>query len=150
MNDIFNFLQLDENLSCSGMPKPEQLREMAEADVKFVVNLATPKSEGWMPDEGGVIQSLGIEYLSIPVDWENPTAQDLARFLDAMAAHEGQRVHVHCQANFRATAFIGMYRVLRLGWDREKAFEEARKIWKVEEYPVWEKFVNESLQINHG
>ncbi|MBI5936134.1 MAG: protein tyrosine phosphatase family protein [Chloroflexi bacterium] len=145
MKEIFNYLQLTEKLSSSGMPTPEQLREIAAADVKFVVNLATPKSEGWMPEEGDVFQSLGVDYLSIRVDWENPTAQDLARFLDAMAAHEGQRVHVHCQANFRATAFIGLYRVLRLGWEKERAFEDARKIWKVEEYPVWQKFVDESL-----
>ena len=45
----------------------------------------------------------------------------------------------------RATAFIGMYRVLRLGWDREKAFEDAHKIWKVEEYPVWEHFLSTML-----
>ena len=44
MKDIYNFLQLTENLSSSGMPKPDQLREIAEAGVKFVVNLAPPKS----------------------------------------------------------------------------------------------------------
>ena len=145
MKDIYNYLQLTDHLSSSGMPTPEQLREIAAADVKFAVNLATPKSEGWMPDEGDVFQSLGVDYLSIRVDWENPTAQDLTQFLDAMAAHKGQRVHVHCQANFRATAFIGLYRVLRLGWERERAFEDQRKIWKVEEYPVWQKVVDESL-----
>jgi protein tyrosine phosphatase (PTP) superfamily phosphohydrolase (DUF442 family) len=145
MNDIFNFLQLTEKLSCSGMPTPEQLRKIAEAGVAFVVNLATPKSEGWMPDEGDVFKSLNVDYLSIPVDWDNPTAQDLSAFMDAMAAHKTQRVHVHCQANYRATAFIGLYRVLRLGWDRERAFEDARKIWKVEEYPVWEKFIDSAL-----
>ncbi|RJP49093.1 MAG: phosphatase [Anaerolineaceae bacterium] len=146
MKDIYNFLQLTERLSSSGMPTPEQLREIAEAGVTFVVNLATPKSEGWMPDEGDVFKSLGVKYLSIPVDWGNPTAQDLAQFLEAMSAHEGQRVHVHCQANFRATAFIALYRILRLGWEKERAFEDARKIWKLEEYPVWEKFAEESLK----
>lgn len=145
MKDIFNNLQLTESLSSSGMPTPEQLRKIAEAGVKFVVNLATPKSEGWMPDEGDVFQSLGVDYLSIRVDWENPTTQDLSQFMDAMAAHEGQRVHVHCQANFRATAFIGLYRVLRLGWERERAFEDQQKIWVLTEYPIWQKFVEEAL-----
>ena len=145
MKDIYNYLQLTDHLSSSGMPTPEQLCEIAEAGVKFVVNLATPKSEGWMPDEGDVFQSLGVDYLSIRVDWENPTAQDLTQFLDAMAAHEGQRVHVHCQANFRATAFIGMYRVLRLGWEREKAFETIQEIWDPEEYPIWQKFIEDNL-----
>jgi protein tyrosine phosphatase (PTP) superfamily phosphohydrolase (DUF442 family) len=145
MKDIFNYLQLTERLSSSGMPTPGQLSEIAEAGVKFVVNLATPKSEGWMADEGDVFQNFGVDYLSIRVDWDNPTAQDLSQFMDAMAAHEGQRVHVHCQANFRATAFIGLYRVLRLGWERERAFEDQRKIWVLAEYPIWQKFVDEAL-----
>ena len=144
MNEIFNFLQLDENLSCSGMPKPEQLREIAEAGVQFVVNLATPKSEEWMPDEGDEFKNLGVEYLSIRVDWDNPTAQDLAQFLDAMDAHKGQRVHVHCQANFRATAFVALYRTLRQGWTWERANETVRKIWNPAEYPVWQKFIEDS------
>jgi protein tyrosine phosphatase (PTP) superfamily phosphohydrolase (DUF442 family) len=145
MKEIYNFLQLNENLSCSGMPKPEQLPEIAEAGVEFVVNLATPKSEGWMPDEGDIFKGLGMEYLSIPVDWDNPTAQDLTRFLDAMAAHEGQGVHVHCQANYRATAFVALYRILRLNWERELAFQDVWKIWDPKEYPIWQKFIEGSL-----
>jgi protein tyrosine phosphatase (PTP) superfamily phosphohydrolase (DUF442 family) len=146
MKDIFNFLQLTEKLSSSGMPTPEQLHEIAAGGVEFVVNLATPKSEGWMPDEGDVFQSLGVEYLSIPVDWDNPTAQDLNHFMDAMDAHEGQRVHVHCQANYRATAFISLYRTLRLGWKWEQAHETVQEIWDPEEYPIWQKFIEGSLR----
>ena len=128
------------------MPKPDQLREIAEAGVKFVVNLAPPKSEGWMPDEGDVFRSLGVEYLYILVDWDNPTAQNLSEFMDAMDAHQSDRVHVHCQANYRATAFVTLYRILRLGWDREEAFRDLRKIWTPEEYPIWESFIRNSCE----
>lgn len=145
MKEIFNYLQLTEMLSSSGMPTPNQLRAIAEAGVRFVVNLATLKSEGWMPEEGEVFKSLGVEYLSIPVDWDNPTAQNLSEFMDAMDAHKDQRVHVHCQANYRATAFTALYRILRLGWKKEAAFADQRKIWVLADYPIWQKFVNESL-----
>jgi protein tyrosine phosphatase (PTP) superfamily phosphohydrolase (DUF442 family) len=127
------------------MPTPQQLQEVAEAGVQFVVNLATPKSEGWMPDEGEVFHRLGVDYLSIRVDWDNPTRQDLQTFMDALDAHNGQRVHVHCQANYRATGFIALYRVLRLGWKQEDAFVDVRKIWNPEEYPVWDKFIQDNL-----
>jgi protein tyrosine phosphatase (PTP) superfamily phosphohydrolase (DUF442 family) len=46
MNDIYNYLYLTEKLSGSGMPTPEQLKKVAEAGMKFIINLATPKSEG--------------------------------------------------------------------------------------------------------
>ncbi|HSQ40135.1 MAG TPA: protein tyrosine phosphatase family protein [Anaerolineales bacterium] len=146
MKEIFNYLQLTGKLSTSGMPTHEQLSEVAEAGVEFVVNLATSKSEGWIPNEGDVLTGLGVDYLSIPVDWDNPTAENLAEFMDALDAHKDERVHVHCKANFRAMAFVTLYRILRLGREREQAFQDIRKIWKLEEHPVWQKFVNESLE----
>lgn len=148
MKDIYNFLQLTETLSSSGMPTPQQLHEIAGAGVQFVVNLATPKSEGWMPDEAEVFQHLGVAYLSIPVDWDNPTPQNLTEFMDALDAHAGSRVHVHCQANYRATGFIAAYRILRLGWKKEDAFVDLQKIWNPEEYPVWQAFMEQVT--NHG
>lgn len=145
MKDIFNYLQLTDNLSSSGMPTPEQLQEAAQAGVQFVVNLATPKSEGWMPDEADVFKGLGVDYLSIPVEWENPTRKNLDDFMDAMDAHKNSRALVHCQANYRATGFIALYRVLRLKWKREDAFVDVHKIWDPQEYPAWNAFIEENL-----
>lgn len=146
MKNIFNYLQLTEKLSSSGMPTPGQLSEVADAGVQFVVNLATPKSEGWMPDEGDVFQRLGVQYLSIPVDWDNPTPQNLTDFMNAMDAHKEECVHVHCQANYRATGFVALYRILRLGWKREDAFQDVHKIWDPNEYPIWQTFIEERLE----
>lgn len=145
MKDIYNYLKLSETLSCSGMPTAGQLPSVAEAEVKFVVNLATTKSEGWNPDEGKTFQQLGVEYLLIPVDWEHPTRQNLNEFMDAMDAHKDLRVLVHCQANYRATVFIALYRILRLGWKKEDAFVDVRKIWNPEEYPLWDAFIEGNL-----
>jgi protein tyrosine phosphatase (PTP) superfamily phosphohydrolase (DUF442 family) len=145
MKDIYNYLFLTEKLSSSGMPKLEQLKEVAEAGVKFVINLATSKSEGAIPNEGELVRNLGMDYLNIPVDWENPIQQNLDDFMNAMDAHKDDLVLIHCQANFRATGFITLYRVLRLGWKKEDAFVDLRKIWNPKEYPVWQKFIEERL-----
>ena len=146
MKDIYNHLRLTDKLSCSGMPKPEQLRDVAEAGVQFVVNLATPKSENWNPQEGETLQHLGVEYLSIPVDWEKPTRQNLDDFMNVMDAHKDKSALVHCQANYRATAFVALYRILRLGWEPDDAFVDLRKIWNPEEYPVWQTFIEQCLK----
>jgi protein tyrosine phosphatase (PTP) superfamily phosphohydrolase (DUF442 family) len=92
-----------------------------------------------------LLNRLGVEYLSIPVEWDNPTAQNLTDFMDAMDAHKHERVHVHCQANYRATAFVTLYRILRLGWNQKEAFGDLRKIWNPEEYPIWENFIYNAL-----
>ncbi len=145
MKDIYNYLYHNEKLSSSGMPKPEQLKSVAEAGVKLVINLATSKSEGAIPNEAELIIGLGMEYINIPVDWNHPTKQNLDDFIRSMEAHKDKSVLVHCQANFRATGFVTLYRVLRLGWKKEDAFQDLHKIWHPEKYPVWQKFIEENL-----
>jgi len=145
MKDIYNYLYYNEKLSSSGMPTPEQLNSVAEAGVRLVINLATSKSEGAIPNEGELVSGLGMEYIHIPVDWNNPTHEDLENFLNAMDEHKDENILVHCQANYRATGFVALYRILRLGWKRDDAFEVMRKIWSPEEYPVWDMFIEDNL-----
>jgi protein tyrosine phosphatase (PTP) superfamily phosphohydrolase (DUF442 family) len=144
MKDIYNYLYLDEQLSSSAMPTPEQLTSVAEAGVKVVINLATSKSEGAIPNEGELVSGLGMAYINIPVDWNNPTQQNLDDFINAMDAHKDQKKLVHCQANYRATGFVPLYRIKKLGWKREDAFRDMRKIWNPGKYPVWEKFIDDN------
>jgi len=141
MNDIYNYLYYNEKLSSSGMPKPEQLTSVAEAGVEVVINLATSKSEGAIPNEGELVDGLGMEYIHIPVDWDNPIAKDLDDFLNAMDRHNEKKILVHCQANYRATGFVALYRILRLGWKPEDAFVDMHKIWDEDKYPIWKKFI---------
>jgi len=127
------------------MPTPEQLTSAAEAGVEVVINLATSKSEGAIPNEGELVNDLGMEYIDIPVEWNNPTRVDLDAFLNAMDKYKDKNILVHCQANFRASGFVALYRILKLGWKRDDAFEVMQKIWSPEEYPVWDMFIEENL-----
>jgi hypothetical protein len=77
--------------------------------------------------------------------WEQPTRQNLDDFMDAMDAHKEFTLLVHCQANYRVTGFMTLYRVLRLGWNADEAFKDLRRIWNPDEYPVWKKFIEENL-----
>ncbi len=147
MNDIYNFLQLNENLSSSGMPTAEQMKEIANACANVVINLALRTSPKALADEDKVVESLGMKYIHIPVEWDHPTRQDLEEFFNAMDAHKNQKVHVHCQANYRATAFITLYRVLREGWKQEDAIPVMERIWNPEDFPVWQKFIEENLPL---
>ena len=146
MEDIYNYLKLGDSLFSSGMPTPEQIPSIAESGVQVVVNLATSKSEGWMENEKELVEAQNIAYYSIPVDWDNPTTDDLDKFMDIMEGHVHQKILVHCQANYRASGFIALYRYTRLGWAEENAFNDLLKIWNPAEFPIWEKFIKESLK----
>ena len=142
--DIRNFLRLSEKLFTGGMPKADQLTDAAQKGVQTVINLTATNAEGALQNENEFVESLGMEYIHIPVEWDNPTRQNLVDFMNAMDTHSNNKVLVHCQANYRATGFVALYRILHLGWDKETAFQDLRKIWNPEKFPIWQKFMEEN------
>jgi Uncharacterized protein conserved in bacteria len=149
VKDIYNYQFLNENLSSSGMPTAEQMKEIADAGVRVVINLALSTSQGALPEEDHVVKSLGMKYIHIPVEWNNPTKQNLDNFFTAMDEHKEEKVLVHCQANYRASSFVMLYRVLRLDWKKEDAIPVMEKMWNQEDFPIWQKFIDENLT-NHS
>lgn len=145
LEDIYNFLPLTESLMSSGMPTAEQLAGLSKSGIQVVINLAMPTSENALPDEAALVESYGMKYIGIPVEWDEPTQRDLEEFMNTMDAETGRKVLVHCQSNYRATAFITLYRVFRLGWKREDALKDMHRIWDPDQYPVWRDFINQNL-----
>lgn len=146
MNEIYNYLFYNEKLSSSGMPALEQLKLFSAAKIELVINLAPHDVENAIPDEQKEVESLGMGYINIPVNWSTPARDGLNLFMDAMDANRSKKIHVHCEANFRASAFIAIYRILRLGWKEEDAFEVMHKIWDEDAYPVWKMFIEDAIK----
>lgn len=144
--DIHNFLAFSETLFTGGMPKAEELRDAAQRGVEVVINLAPHNVPNALPNEMELVTSLGMQYVNIPVDWNTPTKDGLDRFLQVMDANKDKKILVHCQANFRATAFASMYRILRQGWQAEDAMKVMHKIWDEEDYPMWKMFIENTLK----
>lgn len=145
MKDIYNYWYYDEKLSSSGMPTPEQMKSVAEAGVQLVINLAPHDVPKAIPREGELVNDLGMEYLNFPVTWRAPEREALTNFIAAMDANMDKKIHVHCEANYRASAFIMMYRVLRLGWKKEDAIPVMERMWNPEDFPVWQTFIDDHL-----
>lgn len=146
MKDIYNYLYYHEKLSSSGMPIAEQMQKVEEAGVELVINLAPHDVPNAISNETGLVESLGMEYINIPVNWSTPTRKGLNVFMDTLDANRDRKVHVHCEANFRASAFIAIYRILRLGWEPEQAFEVMHTVWDEDAYPVWRMFLEDALK----
>jgi protein tyrosine phosphatase (PTP) superfamily phosphohydrolase (DUF442 family) len=84
-----------------------------------------------------------MTYVHIPVRFDAPNEAELVAFFDAMERHRGKKLLVHCAANKRVTAFLGLYRVMREDWDRGRAFAPMREIW--EPNPAWAAFIEAML-----
>ena len=145
VEEIYHFMRLDETLSSSGMPTAEQMKSVAEVGTEVVINLAPHDVPNALPEEAELVSSLGMEYLNFPVIWRAPDQAALIGFMDAMDARQGKKIHVHCEANYRASAFIMLYRVLQLGWKKEDAVSVMERMWNPEDFPIWQKFIDDNL-----
>ena len=146
MKEIYNYLFYHDKLSSSGIPTAEQMKSVAEVGVQLVINLAPHDVPKAIPIETELVESLGMQYINIPVNWGTPTRDGLNIFMNAMDANKDKKIHVHCEANFRASAFVAMYRILRLGWKDEEAMEVMHTIWDEDAYPVWKMFIEEAMK----
>jgi len=143
LDAIYNYLPLSDSLATSGQPSQAQMVEIAKAGFQVVVNLGLTKTDYALEDEAGLVKSLGMTYVHIPVLWEAPQKADLETFFAVMDVHRDKRVYVHCAANMRVSCFVALYRILRLGWDREEAFQDVFRIWTPNE--DWQSFIDEVM-----
>lgn len=141
-----NFKQFSDNLFSAGMPTQAQLEDIQKQGVQLVINLAPHDSRDALPNEEKIVTSLGMQYINIPVDWNSPTKINLTNFMDFMDEFENKRILVHCQANFRASSFICMYKILRKNWNSDEALKVMREIWNDDAYPIWHEFIEEIVK----
>ena len=138
--DIRNYRQAAPDLATSGQPKEEDLADIAEAGYQVVINLALHDDPRYsLKDEAATVRGLGMHYVHIPVRFEKPTPADLGAFFEAMELNANRRIWLHCAANMRVTAFLGLFRVLRQNWKKELAFDLMHGVWKPNK--TWADFI---------
>lgn len=149
VSDILNYRQAAPDLATSGQPREDQLAEIATAGYDLVINLALHDDPRYsLHDEASSVRALGMEYVHIPVPFNAPSAEHLASFFDAMDRARGRRVWVHCAANLRVTAFLGLYWRLRKGWPEERAFSLMRDVWQPND--AWSSFIASNAGNSRG
>jgi uncharacterized protein (TIGR01244 family) len=136
---IYNWRRLDDRVTTSGQPTEQQLADIQALGVRHIVNLGLHSHEKALPDEAASVSRLGMTYIHIPVDFQNPTDEDFAMFCSAIEQLGDVPVHVHCIANYRVSAFFYRYRRDVLGADEAQARAEMEAIWHPE--GVWAAFV---------
>lgn len=148
--EIYNFQRVDDRIITGGQPTEAQLRDAAEDGIQVVINLAAEDPHRAIADEDGTARSLGLEYTHIPVLWDNPTEVDFETFASRLSQAEGKKVLVHCFANYRATAFFSLYAMRELGWSEAQADELIGRVWRLENYPVWDQFIQKMKKVIQG
>jgi uncharacterized protein (TIGR01244 family) len=126
------FAQSDD-LYISGQPEKESFAKLKSDGVTTVINLRTPgemdNRENVPFDEKAIVDSLGLEYIHIPLGGtEFPyTNEALQKFADAVDKSEG-KVLLHCTVGRRASNMYAAYLIQFEGFEPNKAIEYAKAI----------------------
>lgn len=144
IEEAFNFIQIDDLIATCGQPTEEQFHDARKAGYEVVINLAPDGLESSLPGEDKLLATLGIEYHHIPVAWNAPRLDQLDEFEELMLETSGRMTLIHCQANYRVTAFFASYATARLEWDNEQADALIGRVWhtpRIEMEDTWKTFV---------
>jgi uncharacterized protein (TIGR01244 family) len=124
--------QADE-LYISGQPDEDAFVKLKSEGVTTVVNLRTQKemdNREYVPfDEAALLDSLGMEYIHIPLGGtDNPyTNEALTKFAEAVDKSEGKLL-LHCTVARRASHMFAAYLIQYKGFEPNKAIEYAKAV----------------------
>lgn len=126
-----NVLPVAPDLVCSGQPKPESLRRLGALGFDAVIYLAPFSVGDAQPQEPEWLQAQGIEFVHVPMVWEQPTLVQVDEVLRTLAAWRGikRKVLVHCQVNFRGSSLVFLHRVLERREPAEVAWADLSRVW---------------------
>jgi protein tyrosine phosphatase (PTP) superfamily phosphohydrolase (DUF442 family) len=144
MSTVYNFVEVSDRLSCSGQPTVGQLTGIAGEGYQVVINLGLSGAKYSLTDEGASVKQLGLTYHHIPVLFDDPQTDDLLDFIGLMNNHASEKVWVHCAANYRASAFTGLYLFAIGKLDENGMHTFIEEVWQPD--AVWELFIEDGLE----
>ena len=116
---LSNCFRVSDTLYRGAQPAREGFIELQRMGIRTVVNLRSEHSDLQL------IQGLGLNYVTIPMNAAFPKQEDFRRFLAVARDPAKQPVFVHCQhGSDRTGTAVALYRIAVEGWDREEAIRE--------------------------
>jgi protein tyrosine phosphatase (PTP) superfamily phosphohydrolase (DUF442 family) len=144
VSNIYNFHQVSGTLACAGQPREGQLASIAEDGYKVIINLGLADGKYALADEAASVKALGLTYYHIPIQFDNPQLGELQAFIADMQQHNGEKILVHCAANYRASAFTGLYLFAEGKLNEEAMQEFIEQVWQPD--TVWQQFIEDSVE----
>ncbi len=146
----YNFRKISDKLSTSGIVGADRLKSLAVRGYEVLVNLLPDTNDNAVPGERDIVESQGLEYIYIPVDFKQPKRSDFVTFSKVLDQSREKKLHVHCAANYRVSAFYSLYATKRGLWSTEQAMEFIHGLWQPSDHSGWSEFIADILSGDPG
>ncbi|MEE8343795.1 MAG: sulfur transferase domain-containing protein [Woeseiaceae bacterium] len=96
-----------DGITAAGQPNENGLRELADSGYAAVIDLRTEGEDRGL-DEKAVVESLGMDYVSLPIEGRGAISFENAAKLDQILGKYDQPVLVHCGSSNRVGALFAL------------------------------------------
>lgn len=119
--------KINDELTIAGQLTSEQLKQIAQAGFKSVLNLQSPDEPGFLNSEQQQAEALGLYYVNIPVKIEainDETTTSVLKQINNLP----KPALVHCNSAKRAAVMVLMYIATRQGATLREAFKRVEEL----------------------
>ena len=142
----YNFRRVNDQVTTSGAVEASHLEHLASEGYEAVINLLPDDSEDSLANESSIVEAQGVQYFHIPVDFSAPNESDYSEFSRTLDGLFEKKIHIHCAANFRVSAFYSLYALRTKAWTQKQANEFISSIWNPSDYPGWPELIERVSQ----
>ena len=149
VSSIINLREYTPTFASSGQLAAHHLEPLRQQGFERIVYIAY-RAQGDASETLSIDRQatdLGLSYVHIPVPWQSPTLRDYQTFAAIMRSQPTMKTLLHCQMNYRASAFSFLYRVLELDTPMPTAAADLYQIWSPNS--TWMTFINSVLVTNN-
>ena len=125
ITEIKNMHAVNDHIYRGAQPDSEGFKALAKMGIKMVIDLREKAVQA--DQEKLLVESLGMQYLSVPMTMHAPTDNQIGKVLGVLNSNGSGPVFIHCLGGKDRTGVaIACYRIAHDGWDNRKALAEAR------------------------
>ncbi|MCW5316753.1 phosphatase [Nostoc sp. KVJ3] len=137
-----NTKKVSEDLSATGQPTPEELKQAAKEGFKSVLNLRSPDEAGFLSDEQQQAQAAGLQYANVPLKPSEPN-QELTELAIQEIENLPKPILIHCAAGARAGGIALIANAISEGLTYDEISQKAQELGLNLEQPHLKQFLLE-------
>jgi len=146
LDEIRNYREYSATFASAGQPSKEQLEAVRDAEFERVIFIGVSSGRSSLANEDVIVKEFGMDYVHIPVIFDAPTVSDFYHFAAVMQRETDRKTLLHCAANFRASAFAFLYRVIYEDVPVAEAKADMNGVWQPDN--AWRQLIFDVLQDN--